>query len=40
MEKGGKWYLAGVDAAAEPGVAAGIAVVPDEARAHIPRGNF
>jgi protease YdgD len=32
IEKGGKWYTAGVDVAAELGVASGLAVVLDEAR--------
>jgi hypothetical protein len=32
IEKGGKWYTAGVDVAAELGVASGFAVVLDEAR--------
>jgi protease YdgD len=32
IETNGKWYTAGVDVAAEPGIASGIAVVPDEAR--------
>jgi protease YdgD len=31
IEKGGKWYAAGVDVAAEKGVASGFAVVLDEA---------
>jgi hypothetical protein len=31
-EKGGKWYVAGIDVAAETGVASGVAVVPDEVR--------
>jgi protease YdgD len=30
IEKDGKWYVAGVDVTAEPGVAAGFAVVPDD----------
>ena len=32
IEKGGKWYTAGVDVAAELGVASGLAAVLDEAR--------
>jgi hypothetical protein len=32
IEKGGKWHTAGVDVAAELGVASGLAVVLDEAR--------
>jgi len=32
IEKGGKWCTAGVNVAAEPGVAGGLAVVLDEAR--------
>jgi protease YdgD len=31
-EKGGKWYVAGIDVAAQTGVASGVAVVPDEVR--------
>ena len=31
IEKGGRWYTVGVDAAAELGVASGLAVVLDEA---------
>jgi hypothetical protein len=33
IEKGGKWYTAGVDVAAELGVTGGLAVVLDEAHA-------
>jgi protease YdgD len=32
IEKGGKWHVAGVDVAAETGVASGLAVILDEAR--------
>jgi protease YdgD len=35
IEKGGEWYTAGVDVAAERGVASGLAVVLDEARGAI-----
>jgi protease YdgD len=31
-EKGGKWYVAGIDSAAQTGVASGVAVAPDEVR--------
>lgn len=31
-EKGGKWYVAGIDVAAQTGVASGVAVVPDDVR--------
>jgi len=31
-EKGGKWYVVGIDVAAQTGVASGVAVVPDELR--------
>jgi hypothetical protein len=31
-EKGGKWYVAGIDVAAQTGVASGVAIVPDEVR--------
>jgi hypothetical protein len=34
IEKSGKWYAAGIDVAAELGVANGLAVVLDEARRH------
>lgn len=39
FEKGGKWYAAGVDVAAEPGVAGGVAVVLHEARKAIEKGG-
>jgi protease YdgD len=32
IEKHGKWYIAGIDVAAELGVASGLVVVVDEAR--------
>ena len=32
IEKGGKWRIAGIDVAAEPGVAVGVAVLLDKAR--------
>jgi protease YdgD len=35
IEKNGRWYTAGVDVAAQLGVASGIAVVLDEARRHL-----
>jgi protease YdgD len=35
IEKGGKWYAAGVDVAAELGLASGFAVVLDEARKYL-----
>jgi len=35
IEKDGKWYIAGIDVAAELGVASGFAVVVDEARRHL-----
>lgn len=35
IEKDGKWYIAGIDVAAELGVASGLAVVADEARRHL-----
>ncbi len=31
-EKGGKWYVVGIDVAAQTGAASGVAVVPDELR--------
>jgi protease YdgD len=34
IEKGGKWYTAGIDVAAELGVASGLAVMLDEPRRH------
>jgi hypothetical protein len=36
-EKGGKWYVAAIDVAAETGVAGGIAVVPEEPSKHLSR---
>jgi protease YdgD len=35
LEREGKWYIAGVDVAAELGVASGFAVVLDQARGHL-----
>ena len=35
IEKGGKWYAAGIDVAAELGVTSGLAVVLEEARTHL-----
>src|SRR5262245_32968854 len=35
IARAGKWYIAGIEVAVERGVAAGIAVVPDEIRGHL-----
>jgi hypothetical protein len=35
IEKGGKWYTAEINVAAELGVTSGLAVVLDEARRHL-----
>jgi protease YdgD len=35
IKNGGKWYIAGIDVAAELGVASGLAVVLDEPRKHL-----
>jgi protease YdgD len=35
IEKGGKWYTAGINVAAELGVAGGLAINLDEARRHL-----
>jgi protease YdgD len=35
IDKGGKWYAAGIDVAAAPGLAAGVAVAVDEVAKHL-----